>query len=160
MKSVQKYQTASGMRTALEERLNRTAKDKGLDIMRLRRHVAFDRFLSRLFSGKTGDLILKGGYALELRLENARTTKDIDISFKGDLGGIWTDQTSADPKALQDFLQKFVTLDSGDFMEFTIGNAVLDLENAPYGGYRFPIEARMAGRIFIKFEIDVAAGDA
>jgi len=45
------------------------------------------------------------------------------------------------------------------FFEFIIGGAILDLENAPYGGYRFPIEARMAGRVFIKFEVDVAAGD-
>jgi predicted nucleotidyltransferase component of viral defense system len=147
------------MRVALEERLNLMARDKGIDIMRLRRHVAFDRLLARLFSGQTKELIVKGGYALELWINNARTTKDIDISFKGDLGGIWEGEKTSDPKALQDFLQNLATCDTKDFFEFDIGSTILNLENAPYGGYRFPIEARMAGRIFIKFEIDVAAGD-
>jgi hypothetical protein len=159
MKPEQKYRSALSMRVALEDRLNRMARDKGSDIMRLRRHVAFDRLLARLFSRQTNDLIVKGGYALELWINNARTTKDIDISFKGDLGGIWKGEHTSDPKALQDFLQNLATLDTMDFFEFIIGNTILNLENAPYGGYRFPIEARMAGRIFIRFEIDVAAGD-
>ncbi len=160
MKPQQKYLSAQSMRVALEDRLNRMAKDNSADIMRLRRHVAFDRLLARLFSGHTKDLIVKGGYALELWINNARTTKDIDISFKGNLGGVWTDERSSDPKALQDFLQNLAAVDTKDFFEFSIGNAILDLENAPYGGYRFPIESRMAGRVFIEFEVDVAAGDA
>jgi predicted nucleotidyltransferase component of viral defense system len=159
MKPEKKYRTAQSMRIALEDRLNRISRDKGIDIMRLRRHVAFDRLLARLFSGHTKDLIVKGGYALELWINNARTTKDIDISFKGNLGGVWTGARSSNPKALQGFLQDLVSYDAKDFIEFIIGNAVLDLDNAPYGGYRFPVEARMDGRIFIKFEVDVAAGD-
>lgn len=99
MKPNQKYQTAQGMRVALEKRLNRMARDNGMDVMRLRRYVAFDRLLFRLFSADSKDLIVKGGYALELWINNARTTKDIDISFKGTLGGAWT----GDPQALQDF---------------------------------------------------------
>jgi hypothetical protein len=147
MTTKQKYLTAQSLRIALEDRLNRMSRDKNIDIMRLRRHVAFDRLLARLFSGHTKDLIVKGGYALELWINNARTTKDIDISFQGNLGGVWTGERSSDPKALQDFLQNLVSLDTKDFFEFIIGNAVLDLDNAPYGGYRFPVEARMAGRI-------------
>jgi predicted nucleotidyltransferase component of viral defense system len=160
MKSIQKYQTAQSMRAALEERLNRMAREKGTDITRLRRHVAFDRLLIRLFASDVKNLIVKGGYALELWLNNARTTKDIDISFKGTLGGIWTGQRTSDPNALQDFIQQLASFNTKDFFEFIIGNTILDLENAPYGGYRFPVEARMAGRIFIKFEVDIAAGDA
>jgi hypothetical protein len=97
MKMEQKYRSALSMRVALEERLNRMARDKGIDIMRLRRHVAFDRLLARLFSGHTENLIVKGGYALELWINNARTTKDIDISFNGDLGGIWKGEKTSDP---------------------------------------------------------------
>ena len=36
--------------------------------MRLRRHVAFDRFLSRVFAAQPDDLIVKGVYALECNL--------------------------------------------------------------------------------------------
>jgi hypothetical protein len=36
MKPQQKYLSAQSMRVALEDRLNRMAKDNGVDIMRLR----------------------------------------------------------------------------------------------------------------------------
>jgi predicted nucleotidyltransferase component of viral defense system len=148
------------MRIALEDRLNSFARDSGSDIMRIRRHVPFDRFLARLFYEQKEKLILKDGYALELHINNTRTTKDIDISFNGDLGGIWTNKHKSDPVALHEFIQNLALIDTGDYFEFVIGNASFDLENAPYGGYRFPVEARMAGCLFIKFEIDFAAGDA
>jgi len=146
------YLTAQNFRIALEDRLNKLSKKEGLDLMRLRRHVAFDRFLSRLFFKESNDVVLKGGYALELWLENVRATRDIDISLHkdGNLSG---------PVMIQDFLQNQSLLDNGDFFKFYIGKASLDLENAPYGGYRFPIEARLAGRLFIKFDIDAAIGD-
>ena len=160
MTTERKYRTAAGMRAALEERLNRTAGETGVDIMKLRRHVAFDRLCARLFAKETNDLIVKGGYALELRLKNARTTRDIDISFKGNPGGLWTGKETAAPEPLRDLLQASAAVDRNDFFEYVIGKAVLDLENAPCGGgYRFPVEVRMAGRIFIRFELDCAAGD-
>jgi hypothetical protein len=43
--------------------------------------VAFDRFLARLATKEPEAWIVKGGFALQLRLgERARTTKDIDVS--------------------------------------------------------------------------------
>ena len=53
---------------------------KNLDLQRLRRKVAFDRLLARLFSEKEPQFFLKGGYAMELRLSTARATKDIDLT--------------------------------------------------------------------------------
>ncbi len=48
--------------------------------MRLRKMVAFDRFLARLAISNPDKWILKGGLAFQLRLgERARTTKDIDM---------------------------------------------------------------------------------
>ncbi len=59
--------------------------------MRLRRMVAFDRLLARLFSKQSEQerqeeqetpWLLKGGYAMELRLGyRARTTRDIDLTL-------------------------------------------------------------------------------
>jgi predicted nucleotidyltransferase component of viral defense system len=155
MKSIKKYPTASGMRMALEQRLKKVATDTNKNLERLRRHVAFDRFLARLFSSNISGLIAKGGYTLELRLDKARTTKDIDFSFTGDLGGQWKGK----PENLQEFLFTCSQIDLHDYFEYVIGKATLGLENAPYGGYRYPIQARMAGRIFAKFSIDIAAGD-
>ena len=47
--------------------------------MRLRRQVAFNQFLARIFSGEVTGIIAKGGYTLELRLNKSRSTKDIDF---------------------------------------------------------------------------------
>jgi len=47
--------------------------------------VAFDRLLARLFHvGPPLALpwVLKGGYAMELRIKAARTTKDIDLTMR------------------------------------------------------------------------------
>jgi hypothetical protein len=70
------------MRTALETRLNKLAFNLGLDVQRLRRQVAFDRLLCRLFAGPDPPWLLKGGYAMELRMQSARTTRDIDLGLK------------------------------------------------------------------------------
>lgn len=159
MKGEPRYRTAAGLRMALEERLNRQAREKGLDVLRLRRHVAFDRFLARVFSGPGSRFALKGGYAFELWLDRARATKDIDLSFKVGKGGGNENKHPIEADALLELLQDLVSADSPDFFEFAIGKAILDLENAPYGGWRFPVEVRLAGYVFIRFAIDVAAGD-
>lgn len=159
MSTARKYQSPEDMRKALEERLNRMSKEQGVEIMRIRRHVAFDRLLARILTKNTEGIVLKGGYALELWMGNARTTKDIDLSFNGTLRGTPDNQTELDPVTVQELLQDQVSINTNDFMVFTIGNSILDLENALYGGYRYPVEVKMAGRLFIKFEIDFAAGD-
>ena len=41
----------------------------------------------------------------------------------------------------------------------TIGPPILDLDAAPYGGARYPVEARMDARIFARFHLDVGIGD-
>jgi hypothetical protein len=47
-----RYQTARAFRIALEARLKQTAQARHLDLMRLRRQVAFDRLLARLFAAQ------------------------------------------------------------------------------------------------------------
>jgi hypothetical protein len=158
MKNERRFQTAASLRMALEERLNRLAREKGMDVQRLRRQVAFDRFLGRIAAAHGLSFVLKGGYALELRIDHARATKDIDLSFRGT--GSEKARTISDPIAMQDRLQIAVGKSNDDFFEFVIGTAKLDIENAPAAGWRFPIEARLAGHAFIHFVIDVAIGDA
>lgn len=156
MTAQQKYTTAAGLRMALEERLKQIARMENQDIMRLRNKVAFDRFLARLFSQEGLDVFaLKGGYSLELRLRRARTTKDIDLAINDRKALIEISEES-----IRALIQKNLESDLGDFFNYSIGTAILDLENAPYGGYRFPVDCSMAGRRFTRFNIDVAVGDA
>ena len=79
-----KYRTAAAFRTALEARLKAEQRD-GVGISRLRKRVVFERLLARLQAVAPGAWVLKGGFALELRLGgSARTTKDVDIDWNVD----------------------------------------------------------------------------
>jgi hypothetical protein len=73
-----KYTNPSAFRRALEDRLRQHSLKGGVPLVRLRKMVAFDRLLARQTQGTPGMWVLKGGFALQLRLkEVARTTKDI-----------------------------------------------------------------------------------
>ena len=68
------YESATAFRTALEDRLQRISTEKGEDLQRLRKQVSFDRILTRLFSQDDVPWVLKGGYAMELRIQSAAQT--------------------------------------------------------------------------------------
>lgn len=82
MKPNEKYKTAGRFRTAIAEKLKLISRTEGIDITRLYRQIGYTQFLSRLFQDKNVPWVLKGGHALELRLQKSRATKDIDESFK------------------------------------------------------------------------------
>lgn len=74
-----RYASDSAFREALEARLNATADDR-TGISRLRKRVVFERLLARLQAVAPDTWVLKGGFALELRLGGAaRTTRDVDL---------------------------------------------------------------------------------
>lgn len=151
-----KYATGKGFRRALEDRLKQKSAAAGLDLKRLMREVAFDRLLARLFRQEDAPWILKGGYAMELRIKEARVTKDIDLALRQALGA---DRDRPLDEVILEALAKSAAQDLGDFFAFAIGETMLDLDAAPYGGARFPVEARLDDRTFVRFHLDVGAGD-
>lgn len=148
-----RFKTAADFRKSLESRLKTMATEKGENLQRLRRKVAFDRLLARLFSSEEQGFFLKGGYAMELRLKTARATKDIDLTslkrFKGE-----GDLLSA---MILEELRVLAQQDLGDFFVYRIGEAQLDLDNAPYGGARYSVTALLDGKVFVRFQLDVGA---
>ena len=50
--------------------------------------------------------------------------------------------------------------DLGDWFVFTLGEPMMELVDTPYGGTRLPVECLLADRVFLKFHVDVALGDA
>jgi Nucleotidyl transferase AbiEii toxin, Type IV TA system len=157
-----RYATAAAFRRALEDRLQAIAGKESVDLQRLRRQVAFDRLLARLFRVGQSPLlpwVLKGGYAMELRIKAARTTKDIDLTMRS----VFNSSDKKDDKnnlAVLEKLQEVAAFSSDDFFVYTIGEPIADLDAAPYGGARFPVEARLDGRVFVGFHLDVGIGDA
>jgi predicted nucleotidyltransferase component of viral defense system len=150
---VNRYQTPTALRRALEDRLMAAVRRDGGDLQRMRRQVAFDRLLCRLFHEPEAPWLLKGGYAMELRIQSARTTRDIDLAVRNPASKKWDDAVS------RRLLENAASVDLKDGFEFTIGASIMDLDAAPYGGSRFPVEAHMAGRRFASFHLDVSAGD-
>ncbi len=55
-----KYDTAEAFRAALDQRIRNEATTTGLPVMRLRKRVAFERFLARLAIAEPGNWVLKG----------------------------------------------------------------------------------------------------
>jgi hypothetical protein len=76
------YNSPKAFKEALEQRL-RSASKNGVDFARRRQLLVFDRFLARVVAVLRDTVLLKGGLVLELRLERARTTKDIDLRLTG-----------------------------------------------------------------------------
>jgi predicted nucleotidyltransferase component of viral defense system len=160
MHEAKSYKTAGAFRAALENRLQMRARDEQTDLQRLRRQVAFDRLLARIFlKGPKADYqwLLKGGYAMELRIHFARATKDLDLTLHDGT------RLSKDPKERREevraMLQEAMRAPLDDFFEFLVGEAREDLDGAPEGGSRYPIQAQMDGRDFARFPVDVGIGD-
>ncbi len=148
------YATAMAFRRALEDRLKQIAKVEKFDFQRLMREVAFDRLLARLFAREDAPWLLKGGYAMELRLKDARATKDLDLALRQTLsGGGKLDQ------AILAALRAAAAAELNDFFMFEVGEPMQDLDAAPSGGARYPVESLVDGRTYVKFHIDIGAGD-
>ena len=77
------FQTPLAFKASLEQRLRTRSQKTGTDLHRLRQLVIYERFLTRVFRVFGDDAVLKGGVVLELRLESARATKDIDLNLRG-----------------------------------------------------------------------------
>jgi hypothetical protein len=114
-----RYQTPQALRRALEDRLLALVRLEGGDIDRLRRQTAFDRLLCRLFREANAPWLFKGGYAMELRIQAARTTRDIDLAMRQLPGGArqWDDA------AIRSLLENAAAFDLEDSFEFIIWRA-------------------------------------
>jgi len=149
--TVRTYPSPEAFKQALEARLRTSAKT-GAEFARKRQLLVFDRFLARIVAVFGDMATLKGGLVLELRLERARTTKDVDLRMMGS------------PNDLLAKLQEAVRRDLRDFMTFEVGpdedHPEIQNDGMQYDGLRFRAECKLAGKIYGQpFGVDVAFGD-
>ena len=143
------YATDGAFRAALEARLAARSRDAGVDLNRLRRRVVFERMLARLEAAEPGCWILKGGMALEVRWhDRARSTRDMDLAARYPL------TTGAEARAA---LGRPLAADvDHDRFRFTVGDARdLQVDEAGRPGWRFPVDAMLAGRQFAAVRVDL-----
>lgn len=146
----QTYASPEAFKQAVERRIRTAAGAPGMG--RFRQVLVFDRFLARMFEHFGERAIVKGGVVLELRLERARTTRDVDIRLSGS-----SDTLIAELEALG-------RLDLGDFLSFTIepdrDHPTIEGDGMVYDGRRFRVQAMLAGKIYAgPFGLDVGFGD-
>jgi len=143
-----KYAAPEAFRAALDQRIRNEAAASGVPVMRLRKRVAFERFLARLTVVDPQCWVLKGAFALDLRLGlRAPTTKDIDLA------GAEDEQTAtADLIAAQ-------AIDLHDHFNFDVTRTpALDQAEA-FRAVRYSVTAELAGRRFEQFPVDVALSE-
>jgi hypothetical protein len=90
-------------------------------------------------------------------LRVARTTVDIDLTLPAN--PTLPSEVAAANVTVREMLQDAAGRDLRDWFVYTVGSPIMDLDAAPYGGARYPIECRMDGRIFARFHLDVGIGD-
>ncbi len=156
---IKHYKTAMAFKTALQERLKTQSQNTGIDLQRLQRRVAFDRLLCRLFHEDTVPWVLKGGHVMELRIENSRATKDIDLALKDTTLLEITSQDEQN-KQIHQLLVEKSQLDLNDFFKFEISAPTLEIDAAPYGGARYPVTAFLDSKLYIRFSLDIGIGDS
>jgi hypothetical protein len=155
MGGMKTYASPVAFRTALNAKLRSRAGAMNLPVNRVRTLAVMERFLARVVAVFPPTTVLKGGLALELRLEKARTTVDIDLRLLGD---------PRDAAALIDAAARHAT-EPSDFLSFLAEpdpeHPTIRGEGAVYDGSRYKVTPSLAGeRYGDVFGVDVSFADA
>jgi hypothetical protein len=148
-----RYQTPASVRTALEQRQRTRAAEQGVAFNRLAQIDLYFRFLDRLVQEfRDGALVVKGGLALEMRLQRARTTADIDLRAVGSPDHVYARIRAAGRTDLGDFLT-FIVEDHAEHPDIANDGVV-------YEGHRFAVQAMFANvKYRERFGLDIVFGD-
>ncbi|MBW2256390.1 MAG: nucleotidyl transferase AbiEii/AbiGii toxin family protein [Deltaproteobacteria bacterium] len=111
--------------------------------------LVMDRLAGRIAAEFGDEVVFKGGVVLELRLAEARATKDLDLRLVGD-----PDQALAR-------IRRAGRSDLGDHLVFEVQpdprHPTIDAEGMQYEELRFRVQARLAGKVYGgPFGVDVA----
>lgn len=146
------YASPLAFRQALDARLRNTAAAAGSTIERVRQILVYDRFLARVGAHLGSRVVVKGGVAMELRLERARATRDIDLKWSGPSNNVVEELRAAS------------AIDLGDYLTFSVAphraHPTLRAEGMAYDGFRLIVGGEIAGKPYgLPFGLDVAIGD-
>lgn len=149
------YANAAAFRAALSNRLGNRARAAALPIGRVRTVAVMERFLARVVAVFPETTVLKGGLALELRLERARSTKDIDLRLMGTpaAAAALMAQAAAHRVTPEDFLTFIAEIDAH--------HPAIRGEGVVYEGFRYNVTPSIGGeRYGDPFGVDVSFADA
>jgi len=135
---------------AVEQRLLTRSRKTGVSLDRLRRRVLFERVVARLQAAEPDLWVLKGGMALEVRLDDrARLTKDLDLGLRDDVH---------DGEELHERLVRLLATDPDDDRFVLTAEPVRRLleDGAGHVTWRTRVSGQLAGRSFGRLQLDVS----
>lgn len=146
------YKNPESFKQAVNDRLLKIARERQIPVHRFQSRFLMERLLVRVLHAFP-QVIVKGGMAIDLRLKNARTTKDLDLGLR---------QLPAN-KILPE-LQRVCRMDFGDWLTFEIQenrhHPVLLAEGMAYEGRRLKAQAILSRKPFFgAFGVDIALGE-
>lgn len=143
-----RYRDDTAFRQALSDHLRKD--HPGEDLNRLLKRATMERLLARIATTLGDRALLKGGYALELRLAHARATQDLDLAIRA---------LPADE--ILEALRDAAATKADDHLTFRIERTSRAMaDGAPHGGRRLTVVPNLGGRRFMPFPLDVGVGDA
>ncbi|MBB2925560.1 nucleotidyl transferase AbiEii/AbiGii toxin family protein [Cellulomonas cellasea] len=144
------YDSGVALWAAATARAKAAAKEVGVDSGALIRRFVFERFLARVFHDPAAPWVLKGGTAVLARVNDARTTKDVDLL--GQLGSL---------DAAVDALRAVAGRDLGDHFRFVITKVESSAGGAgqpAVDGCRVSIDAYCGAAKKGSFGVDLVTG--
>ena len=146
-----RFATSTAYRQALEARL--LAAYGSERVQSGRKRLVTERLVVRLQDQRPSGFLVKGGFALELRLAGeSRTTRDLDVDAATEVG------SGADAVAGE--VEAACRIDARDGFEMLSARAPEEIAATQKARtFRFSIDARLDGRRFERIPLDVRAGD-
>jgi hypothetical protein len=142
MTSVGGYRSPAALDDALADRVRRLFPKEEVQLRR--NEVAFRRLVARMYATDPDRWVLKGGFALLLRLDPNRPSNDIDVTY--------VDSAGEHAVALR-ALERAVEHDLGDFFSFEIVSVGDETEDR---ARRVTVLCRLGAREYNRFRVDLA----
>ena len=144
------YKDGRALWAAAASRAKIVAAERRVNPSVVLREFVFDRFLARVFRQPHGPWVLKGGHASLLRVNDARTTKDIDLL-----------REVGDPGAAVADLRALLDVDLGDQFRFVITGAEPSRQGGGQPGVqglRVGVDAYCGVKNVDSFGVDLVTG--
>jgi hypothetical protein len=137
-----RYQSPAALERAIGDLLRQRYPKQELQYRR--NEVAFRRLIARMYATEPEGWVLKGGFALILRLDPNRTSNDIDVTYVHEAG---------EHAVALEALEQAVRHDLDDFFSFEIAEVGAETEDR---ARRVTVLCRLGAREFARFRVDLA----
>jgi hypothetical protein len=144
------YRDGTALWAAASARAKAVASATGADVSTLLRRFVNERFLARVFHDPEGQWVLKGGTAVLARVNDARTTKDVDLLHE-----------LQDVDVALERLRAAIAIDLDDHFRFVITGHEASLAGAGQpriDGYRVHVDAYCGTARRGSFGVDLVTG--